>query len=84
MAKNNYSSHLSLFLSNIRKEHITALAQQDFLAAGESQEVFIQKTTEAFAENAIAIIIISLSEMVMSNDIIVSHLALINETKYYA
>lgn len=84
MAKNNYNSHLSTFLSNIRKEHITALAQQDFLAAGESQKVFIQKTTEAFADNATAIIIISLSEMVMSNDIIVSHLALINETKYYA
>lgn len=84
MAKNNYSSHLSSFLSNIRKEHITALAQQDFLAAGESQEVFIQKTMEAFADNATAIIIIPVNELVMSNDIIVSHLALINETCYYA
>ena len=84
MVKKNYSSHLSSFLSNVRKEHITALAKEDFLATGESQKIFIQKTTEAFADNATAIIIIPVNELVMSNDIIISHLALINETRYYA
>ena len=75
---------MSSFLSNVRKEHITALAKEDFLATGESQKIFIQKTTEAFADNATAIIIIPVNELVMSNDIIISHLALINETRYYA